>query len=302
MPPLVSVIIPTYNRANRLGRAVKSVLNQTFNNFELLIIDDGSEDNTHDIVSDFSDSRIIYLKHETNKGPNAARNSGLGIAQGENIAFLDSDDEWLPTMLEKQLEALKLNKGLSVVYARAYVQKADGDFISGTKFSLNGEVYKEALTQGYLSYMITLMVKKACFDKIGPFDEQFSNCDDDDICLRLAKEYRFGLIPDELAIIHLDKSTQISSQAKSYAEGWWKLFNKHESEIIRVCGYGVMAQHIMKSGHLFMRAKQPNNARNSFSRAFSLLPSMKTLTYFIFSRLPFSVLIFRIIHKLKLNK
>ena len=94
--PTVSVIIPTYNRAHLVGRAIKSVLNQTYRDFEIIVVDDGSTDNTKDIIKEFQkkDKRIKYIPYEKNKGGSAARNTGIKAAKGEYIAFLDSDDEW----------------------------------------------------------------------------------------------------------------------------------------------------------------------------------------------------------------
>lgn len=101
--PVVSVIIPTYNRAHLLGRAIKSVLDQTYGDFELIVVDDGSTDNTEEVVRAFNDRRISYFKHSINRGVSAARNTGISIAMGSYIAFQDSDDEWLPQKLEKQM-------------------------------------------------------------------------------------------------------------------------------------------------------------------------------------------------------
>jgi len=114
--PTVSVIIPAYNRAHLIGRAIKSVLNQAYQDFELIIIDDCSTDNTDEVVREFQkkDNRIIYLKHDQNKGGSAARNTGIKVSKSEYIAFLDSDDEWLPEKLEIQMEAI-LKQNVSMV-------------------------------------------------------------------------------------------------------------------------------------------------------------------------------------------
>ncbi len=97
--PMVSVIIPTYNRAHVLGRAIRSVLDQTYQDFELIVVDDGSSDHTGEVVATFADPRIHYLRHEKNRGAAAARNTAIKTAQGEYIASLDSHDEWLPEKL-----------------------------------------------------------------------------------------------------------------------------------------------------------------------------------------------------------
>lgn len=104
---LVSVIIPTYNRANLILQAVKSVLNQTYKNFEIIIVDDGSSDNTEDVINVIHDNRIRYIKHAINKGASAARNTGIREAKGKYIAFQDSDDHWLPDKLEKQVKRIE---------------------------------------------------------------------------------------------------------------------------------------------------------------------------------------------------
>lgn len=102
---MVSVVIPTYNRAHVLNRAIRSVLGQTYQHFEIIVVDDGSTDNTEQVVKAIADDRVRYIRHETNKGTAAAaRNTGIRQACGEFIGFVDSDDEWLPGKLQKQVD------------------------------------------------------------------------------------------------------------------------------------------------------------------------------------------------------
>ena len=111
--PTISVIIPTYNRADFIGRAIESVLDQTYQDFEIIVIDDGSKDNTENIVKSFDDTRITYIRLKDNKGAAVARNTGIGTARGKFIAFQDSDDEWLPQKLAKQMEVFeKVDSGV----------------------------------------------------------------------------------------------------------------------------------------------------------------------------------------------
>lgn len=115
--PTVSVILPTYNRAHLVGRAIQSVLDQMYQDFEIIVVDDGSGDNTEEIINGFTDTRIRYVKHQKNKGGSAARNTGIKLAKGKYIAFQDSDDEWLPDKLEKQMKAFKkASDEVGVVY------------------------------------------------------------------------------------------------------------------------------------------------------------------------------------------
>ena len=118
--PTVSIIIPTYNRAHLIDRSIQSVLNQTYQDFELIVVDDGSTDNTEDIIRQFQekDKRIKYIKHDKNKGGSAARNTGIKNSRGEYIAFQDSDDEWFPEKLEKQIEIIECtDPKVGIVYS-----------------------------------------------------------------------------------------------------------------------------------------------------------------------------------------
>ncbi|MFP5434416.1 MAG: glycosyltransferase family 2 protein, partial [Alphaproteobacteria bacterium] len=105
VPGLVSVILPTYNRARTLGRSIRSVLGQGYSNLELIVVDDGSSDDTRSVIDEFDDKRLIYVPLEKNQGASAARNHGLGLVRGEFVAFQDSDDEWLADKLQQQVSA-----------------------------------------------------------------------------------------------------------------------------------------------------------------------------------------------------
>lgn len=123
--PNVSVIIPTYNRANIIGRAIRSVLAQTHQDLELIIVDDASDDDTQAVVESFQDDRIRYIRHEVNRRGAAARNTGIEAATGEYVAFLDSDDEWVENKLEIQLRTIQSasNPRKAVVYSQLFVEK-----------------------------------------------------------------------------------------------------------------------------------------------------------------------------------
>ena len=105
--PTVTVVIPTYNRANLLGRSIRSVIGQTYGDFELIIVDDGSTDSTAEIAASFDDERVKYIRREQNGGVGAARNTGIKAAIGKFVAFNDHDDEWLPDKLERQMKIFK---------------------------------------------------------------------------------------------------------------------------------------------------------------------------------------------------
>ena len=285
--PIVSIIIPTYNRARLLGRAIDSVLAQTFTDFELIIVDDGSVDNTRQLVLDYADQRIRYVWHERNQGQNAALNSGVLAAGGKYVAFLDSDDEWLPEFLGKVLHVFEKDNNLGAVYTRAGSIQPDGTLKGSYAFHLQGYIYREALAQGYVSHMITIVVKRECFDRIGLFDLDFVVCQDNEFCLRLAKEYCLGLVPEALAIIHTDSSeVRLISNRVAYAEGWRKLIAKFETDILAECGKGVLATHYLRGCKHYLEAAKAEPARSWAFHSFQLKPSLRSLAFVVLTKLP----------------
>ena len=123
---IFTVVIPAYNREHVIARAINSVLNQTFQNFEIVVVDDGSKDNTRKVVESIHDSRVRYVWQE-NKGATAARNTGVKNAQGDYVSFLDSDDEWFNTMLEKQYELYQSDHNIGCVYSDLQMINSVGD-------------------------------------------------------------------------------------------------------------------------------------------------------------------------------
>ena len=201
--PKVSIIIPTYNRANLLSRAIKSVLNQTFKDFELIIVDDGSTDNTKQVVEKFQkeDSRIKYIWQENSGAPARPKNTGIKNAKGNYIAFLDDDDEWLPEKLEKQLKLFESSSNLGFVGCNILV--------TNNKNKKSSKVYKmptysesiffEKLFEG--NFILTsscVVIKREVLNKIGLFDENLKFGDDWDLWLRIAKKYKFDFAPEFL--------------------------------------------------------------------------------------------------------
>ena len=169
---LISIIVPTYNRANLIGRAIKSILNQTYQNFEIIVVDDGSQDNTEETVKIFGDRRIIYLKHKTNKGAGTARNTGIKTAKSEYIAFLDSDDEWLPKKIEKQIRKIKeASVNVGVIYTGYWIIM-DNKKLLGKIPKKRGNIFEDELFEDQVSPTSCVLVKRECFEKAGFFDEE----------------------------------------------------------------------------------------------------------------------------------
>jgi len=225
--PTVSVIIPTYNRAHLVGRAIQSVLNQTYQDFELIVVDDGSTDNTEEVVKGFNDARIRYIRHDENKGLPAARNTGIEAARGEYIAFLDSDDEWLERKLEKQIALFEqLDSQVGVVYCRWYVMDDDTGFVRrGNRPAHRGNVWHHVL-KGWGIQPSSAVIRRECFDHCGAFDESLPFWGDSDLWFRIAQQYHFDLVDEFLYIIHYHSQGQLSRDFRAKLGFWESFFEK----------------------------------------------------------------------------
>lgn len=197
--PLVSVVIPTYNKAQYLKKAIESVLNQTYKAIEMIIIDDGSTDNTQQVVKSFNDPKIIYI-WQKNKGPAAAKNTGIKKAQGKYIAFLDSDDLWLEEKLEKQLEFMEKNPEMSLLGTGCYEIDSQGKILGKKIFPKKNENLQKILIRYNPFIQSSVLVKKEVFDKIKGYDENFSESEDYEFWLRVARYYKIANLPELLVM------------------------------------------------------------------------------------------------------
>ncbi|HBR15685.1 MAG TPA: hypothetical protein DD723_09160 [Candidatus Omnitrophica bacterium] len=187
--PKVSVIIPTYNRSDFIGRAIESVLKQTFQDYEIIIVDDGSTDETREIVLWLSkvNDKIKYF-YQPNKGVSAARNRGLEEAKGEFIAFLDSDDSWAPEKLALQVKILEEHPRVGIVYAIMPMVDEKGESLGATQ-EHSGNNFKDLIVKGGHYPTSAVITRKASFQKAGLFDEAMPILEDIDMWLRIARFY-----------------------------------------------------------------------------------------------------------------
>lgn len=233
--PTVSVIIPTYNRAHLISRAIQSVLKQTYKDFEVIVIDDGSTDNTEYIIKQFQDkdNRIRYIKHKKNKGGSAARNAGIKLSKGDYIAFQDSDDEWLSEKLEKQMKFFEgAPSNVGVVYSGFW--RIEGDtknYIPSSQVTeKEGNVHKELLKGNFVTTQ-SIVIRKECFEKAGMFDESLPRLQDWDLVLRLSKYYEFKCI-DEPLVFSYFTPVSISSNKDALIKASELIISKHFNDFV----------------------------------------------------------------------
>lgn len=212
--PTVSVVLPTQNRAEMLKRAVESVLAQTYQDLELVIVDDGSTDDTDEVIASFQDPRIRVLRHQKARGASAARNTGIAHSNGELIAFLDDDDEWLPTKLEKQEPVLmQAPKTVGLVYCWMDYFKGD-KLIREHHPELRGHVFSQVLDRQRLGGCPTLLVRRQVVDDVGGFDESLPRGNDGDFIRRVCRKYRVDFVPEVLVRVQVGHSERISSNCE----------------------------------------------------------------------------------------
>ncbi|MFQ5981414.1 MAG: glycosyltransferase family 2 protein [Candidatus Heimdallarchaeota archaeon] len=202
-PSLVSIVLPTHNRGHLISRAIKSILRQTYDNFEVIIVDDGSIDNTEPVVLSFNDSRIRYLRRNENLGGSSARNMGIKASKGKFIAFLDSDDIWLPQKLERQMRIFEESSPkVGVVYCEWAQFK--GEKLRGHRYIKKkvreGDIHKLIDNYDFFIPTPTILLRKSCLEKTGLFDERFRAQEDFDLLIRLSRHYHFRYIKTPLVI------------------------------------------------------------------------------------------------------
>ncbi|MEJ5240538.1 MAG: glycosyltransferase family 2 protein [Anaerolineales bacterium] len=248
----VSVVIPTFNRALFVKRAVQSVLTQTYQDFEIIVVDDGSIDDTHTVLNSLSgeDSRVHCIYLPTNCGAQVARNVGCRAASGEYIAFLDSDNEWLPDKLRLQMELFR-DSQVGVVYCGFRVVYPDGHFFDMLPY-YRGDVYKVALAN-WLTDTSTLVVRKDILEKIGYWDEKIRAYQEWDMCIRLARTTFFDFVDQVLVIYHRHSLPRISNDRFLNALGHMDVVKSHKQEIMKMCGAKKMCEHYFRIAMQFVR-------------------------------------------------
>ncbi|ALF56202.1 glycosyl transferase family A [Nostoc piscinale CENA21] len=208
--PKISVIIPTYNSEKTIKTTVDSVFSQSFTDFELIVINDGSTDSTLDIVSQIQDSRLKVFSFE-NAGGNVSRNRGLQQAVGEFVSFLDADDVWTSGKLVSQLEALQDNIDAKVAYSWTDYIDENGKFlVSGSHITVNGDVYERLLVSNFLENGSNPLIYREALIELGGFDESLSAAQDWDMWLRLAAKYSFICVP-KVQILYRVSANSLSS-------------------------------------------------------------------------------------------
>lgn len=211
--PSVSVIIPTFNRGRFIGGAVRSVLAQTYGDLEVVVVDDGSTDDTRAVIESIADPRLRYI-HQGNQGRSHARNVALGVARGRYITFLDSDDLYLPGKVEIQVRYLEAHPGTGMVYTSAYCIDGEGNRLDHVyEATVSGKIYEDiAFFTPVTITLPTVMARREVFETVGGFDERMHRFEDTDMWRRIAKSYVIDAMPEPTCLLRTHDDNALLAQ------------------------------------------------------------------------------------------
>ena len=275
---LISVVIPTCRRDARiLKRAVQSALNQTHTAIELIVVDDSPEDfagrdEVRRMLEGLGDNRVQYIRHETNQGACAARNTGIARARGGFLAFLDDDDEWLPDKLEKQLWLMnERGADYALIGCGSWtVDDATGLRRPRKPWPARGRVFDRLILENFIGSTSFPLMRKSCLTDVGPFDPLMKSAQDYELWLRIARNYPMDFVEEPLALYHVDGGARISTNVQSRIEGLERLNELHR-DYLRAHPRALSARLDKLVPH-YVRAGQREKARRAFFQALRLSP------------------------------
>lgn len=266
--PTVSVVLPTYNRADSLPEAIDSVVDQTYEDFELIVVDDGSTDGTESIVEDVDDERVQYVGFEENRGANVARNAGIEAAEGRYIAFQDSDDRWCPRKLEQQVARMdSTSDEVGVVYT-GWLRVSDENRTyrpSRDRAMRSGDIHDELLHGNFVTTPATL-VRRECFEVAGRFDEQLPRLQDWELWLRISEHFEFELIDEPLVEKDVEAdAVSISGDPDRYLDAMARILEKHRDRFNEAPE--ALSNHRFTLGHRYLLGGRSNEGRRRLAQA-----------------------------------
>lgn len=265
VPPRVSVVLPTYNRAGVLARAVRSVLAQSESDLELIVVDDASTDETPHVLAGFDDPRLHVLSHAVRRGGAAARNTGLAATHADWVAFQDSDDEWLLDKLARQLAVAAQDPAWGAIYC-AFV-RISGNRATRTPAAKHrrraGWLHADILRDSFISTQ-TLLVRRTALDAAGGFDAELPRFQDWELMMRLSRHHPIGCVDEPLVIVHTLPDA-ITHDAVARLRARTRIVERHTPWLAAYPR--ILAEHLYAVGHLHALAGDAASARHWLRRA-----------------------------------
>lgn len=283
----VSVVIPTYNRADIVGKAIDSVLAQTYNDTEIIVVDDASTDDTERLLAEYDDVR--YHRFDVNRGANAARNKGIELATGEFVAFLDADDYWRREKLSRQIRAFEdAPDDCGLVHTAIEIQDFDGEPIDRVPTASPDDPKRRLLLGDYVGTFSSILVKSEVFDTVEPLKRDLPSWQDWEFYLRVADEYDFAAVEAHLTVKRSGKDDQISKNLDPLLETTYPFFEsriRHDAD-----AYGTLfkrraiARLRMEVGDAALVNRDASTARRYFFKGLVAYPlEAKLVVYSLLS-------------------
>ena len=281
--PKVSVIIPTYNGEKYIREAIDSVLAQSYEDFEIVVVDDGSADNTKEVLDKY-EAQIKYIYQE-NQGRSAARNRGVKESTGEYIAFLDADDLWEVDKLMLQMAYFEKNSNLGLIYSDA-LSVRDREVLVPSLFRERrpyaGRCFDKLLYENFIPTQ-TVIVKKMVFEAVGGFDESIEVSEDYDLWLKILKKYEISYIDKVLARYRLHNNNVSQDIEKmSLAHHNILLKNIHSSKLNIIFKKNIVSKFYYKVGYNFFNANNFIKAKENFQRSIICWPFQLRSFFYLF--------------------
>ncbi len=278
--PTVNVIIHTYNNEKFIAETIESVLSQTYKDYEIIVVDDGSVDGTRDALQPYMQE--IRYHYKENGGIASAKNAGIRLSQSEFIAFLDHDDLWAPDKLKLQMECFNKKPQVGLVYAKYTSFRGGKELRTKPEKGYSGWIFKELLCKSFIQTS-TVMVKRECLNAVGPYDESFSLGDEYDMFLRISKRFQCGFIDKGLTKYRVHDTNASKDDFLFDKENlgvYKKIYNnftdldEEEKKILRkrIAGYSMKVAECLYSQGKQEEAKEYQKEANNY------LPFYKRIT------------------------
>lgn len=240
--PLVSVVIPTHNRSALVRRALDSALNQDYPKLEIIVVDDGSKDDTAEVLAQYEDVSVIRL--DSNQGGAAARNHGIRAASGELVAFLDSDDEWLPSKTRLQVEKILSHDDIGAVYSRHFSHDdATGHRVERHPPLYRGDIRRDLLGGRCPRTVSLFLVRKSALEDASGFDEALAGFQDTDLWIRLSEDWKFEAVDEALTIVHEHAGPRVTTDPSVRDQALASFLGKWGDEMVAVMGASGLAKY-----------------------------------------------------------
>lgn len=279
----VSVVIPTYNRPEYLPGAVETALAQTYDDLEVIVVDDGSDREYADEVA--QEYGVSCVRHEENRGLSAARNTGIKAAQGGYVAFLDDDDRWHKTKIERQVEVLDGEPEIGLVSCYLAAISPEGNVLRCEASKPDGDLSNRIYLRNLIGTPSRVLVRKECFDEVGDFDERLPTKQDWDLYIRICQDWRVVCLEDLLCYRTVHHS--MSSDPEDAEHDLMKIRRRYEEDIKEAGMWEEsMAEYHEKIGVTYLHDAQPGRAREHLSQAVKTHRSLYYVLLYLLAFLP----------------